>query len=641
MSKEVLVLSLLVCGMASAAANVSWIPGQTPPQGWIISPVNPTTSTSISFSGPTDTYSNSCVGERSLGGHAMISVDPTNKVVTLSFQGPPPAVCALIFQPVSGLQGQFGPLAAGRWTFQCASPQVNFVIPFTVGASRVIYVDASSASGSPTGTTWAKAFQSLQDGLNVAWSGDEVRVANGTYHPDHGGSVSTGDRMASFVLPQGVKVKGGYAGQGAPNPNLRDPNQYPSILSGDLQDDDQPNTVNREDNSYHVVVATAVFPPPRLDGLTIQSGQADGLYPNAFGGGLYVTAGSPQVVNCDFKSNGAVFGGAIACVGASPVLANCMLTGNRATFFGGALYNESGSVTLTNALVAGNTAGQAGTLGSSAVYNLGGSVTLNDCTVADNVAPNGMAITSLVWGSPAVGQIAVTNSILYNGGTEIFSTSAAAVVVSHSDVQGGWSGPGNLNKAPQFVSPGQLSILNEWVDGDYHLMPTSPCIDKGSQALLPPDVLDLNTNGNITEPLPVDLGGDVRVLALQVDMGAYEQAGSGSGGGTGDGFVAVKTMDVQYDVPASPPTFPINLSGASSTDIQLNFQGEVRLEAAAASAAGGTWTATFSPDPNPVGPGTVHLAFAVHGVGVEVWKLPANTLDVKIATVTVLARPLQ
>jgi hypothetical protein len=452
--------------------------------------------------------------------------------------------------------------------------------------------------------------------------------------------VSAGDRTASFDLPQGVKVRGGYAGQGAPNPNLRDPKQYPSILSGDLQTDDEPNGINRGDNSHHVVTSTGIFPAPRLDGFTIRSGQADGLYPDAFGGGLYVTAGSPQVLNCDFKSNGAVFGGAIACVGASPVLANCMLTGNRATFFGGALYNQSGSVTLTNALIAGNMAGQAGTLGSSAVYNLGGGVTLNDCTVADNVAPNGMAITSLVWGSPAVGQIAVTNSILYNGGTEIFSTSAAAVAVSYSDVQGGWSGPGNLNKAPLFVAPGQLTLVDEWIDGDYHLMPTSPCIDKGKQTLLPPDVLDLNGNGNTTEPLPVDLGGDSRVLGLQVDMGAYEQAGTGSGGGGGDGFVVVTSLDVTYDVPSNPPTFPINLSGTASTDVNINFQGELKLEAAAASVAGGTWTATFNPDPNPVGPGTVHVSYTVHGVGVEVWKLPANTFDVKIATVTFLVRPL-
>jgi len=125
-----------------------------------------------------------------LGGHPVISVNTVSKAVTLSFQGPPPGLCDLIFEPVCGLQGQFGPLAAGRWTFQCASPKVNFVIPFTVGATRVIYVDASSTSGAPNGTTWARAFPYLQDGLSAAWSGDEVRVADGTYKPDQGASVS-------------------------------------------------------------------------------------------------------------------------------------------------------------------------------------------------------------------------------------------------------------------------------------------------------------------------------------------------------------------------------------------------------------------------------------------------------------------
>ena len=637
MSKNVLWVSILLCGTALAAPTVSWIPGQAPPQEWTINPVNPSTSAVISFSGPTDVFSNSCVGQKSLGGQPVITVNTPSKVVTLAFQGPPPAMCALIFQPVSGLQGHFGPLAAGRWTFQCTSAKVNFEIPFTVGSAKVIYVDDSSPTGSPNGTTWSKAFRQLQDALGVAWSGDEIRVAQGAYRPDQGGSVSSGDRTASFDLPQGVDLKGGYAGYGAINPNLRDPNQYVTVLSGDLQGDDLGARLNREDNSYHVATARALFPAPRLDGFAIRSGQADGAYPDQLGGGLYVTAGSPEVVHCTFTSNTAVFGGAVANVQAALALGSCKLTGNRALLFGGALYSEDGTVALTDGLIVGNSADEAEVLGSSALYNLGGTVTLNDCTVAGNTAPSGMAIASLVWGSPAVGQLGITNTILHNGGNEIFTTDPCAVVVAASDVQGGWSGTGNLNTDPHFVNPGYWGIGGDWIDGDYHLMSDSPCIDAGDKTLLPADALDLDGNGGTSEALPVDLEGDLRVLGLQVDMGAYEQLGSGPG--PGPGWMVVTTLDVLYDVPASPPTFPINASGSSQNTVVLNFKAELKLDVAAASAAGGTWTATFNPDPNPVGPGTVNFNYVVQAVGLEVWKLPANTSNVKIATVTISARP--
>jgi predicted outer membrane repeat protein len=434
-----------------------------------------------------------------------------------------------------------------------------------------------------------------------------------------------------------VALQGGYAGDGAINPDMRDPNRYPTILSGDLLGDDLQGTLNRDDNSYHVVTARGLLPPPRLDGFTIQSGQADGTDPNQFGGGLYVTAGSPEVLNCTFRSNTAVFGGAIAAVHAAPVLGNCKLTGNQALLFGGALYNEDGAVVLTNGLIVGNSAGQAAALGSSALYNVGGSITLNDCTVADNAAPKGMAITSLVWGSPALGQIMATNSILHNGGDEIFSTDPCAVVVAYSDVQGGWSGIGNLNADPHFVNPGRWSIGGDWIDGDYRLMSDSSCIDQGDKTRLPVDTLDLDGNGNASEALPVDLNGNPRVLGLQVDMGAYEQLGSGPG--PGPGWVALVAADLTYDVPANPPTFPINVSGSSQNTVQLNFKAELRIDVAAASVAGGVWTASFNPDPNPVGPGTVTFNYTIHGVGLEVWRLPANTPNVTVATVTISVRP--
>ena len=40
---------------------------------------------------------------------------------------------------------------------------------------------------------------------------------------------------------------------------------------------------------------------------------------------------------------------------------------------------------------------------------------------------------------------------------------------------------------------------------DYHLQPTSPCIDRANNMEVPPDVADLNDNGDLLERTPMDL----------------------------------------------------------------------------------------------------------------------------------------
>jgi hypothetical protein len=91
------------------------------------------------FLGPTPVYSNACVGESNLGGTPEVSVDPLSKTVLLSFRGPAPKQCTLIYMPVAGLQGDFGPLASGDWTFKCLVKDIAFELKFTVGKGRVAY----------------------------------------------------------------------------------------------------------------------------------------------------------------------------------------------------------------------------------------------------------------------------------------------------------------------------------------------------------------------------------------------------------------------------------------------------------------------------------------------------------------------
>jgi len=92
-----------------------------------------------------------------------------------------------------------------------------------------------------------------------------------------------------------------------------------------------------------------------------------------------------------------------------------------------------------------------------------------------------------------------------------------ATTITFSDVQGGWSGTGNINADPLFF-------------GNYKLQSTSPCKDVGDNAALPLDSGDLDWDGNTSETLPKDLAMQLRVRNFTVDMGAFEQFGFGGGG---------------------------------------------------------------------------------------------------------------
>jgi hypothetical protein len=116
-----------------------------------------------------------------------------------------------------------------------------------VSAARgqtIIYVDKDAPGPTHDGSSWNDAYTDLQDALGSASPGDDIRVAQETYYPDSGT-----DRTVSFELTDHVDVFGGYAGFGEPDPDARDPEGNPTILSGDLGMLD-----NNIDNSFHVVM---------------------------------------------------------------------------------------------------------------------------------------------------------------------------------------------------------------------------------------------------------------------------------------------------------------------------------------------------------------------------------------------------
>jgi hypothetical protein len=392
-------------------------------------------------------------------------------------------------------------------TVSCVSSKSNYVDVLVIYR---IFVDISKMNNSTQdGVSWATAFGSLQKGLDQARTAIslgffplEVWVAKGLYKP-----TTTTDRTIYFNMPNNVKVYGGFAGtENALNDRSFRTNT--TILSGDIGE------VNiASDNSYHVVTFDGSSNTTVLDGFTITGGYSN-FDPNKVanitpvttslttttietGGGIVVqNAAMPLIANCMIVKNAAVTGGGIYANNASmPKIIACKIMGNQATFGAGIYFQNGSNGNLNNTLISGNR-------GIGVVYNNNSNPTINNCTIAGNGGYNGGIFNSY-------SQPIIKNSILWNNSKPINDTQS---IITYSTIQGGYSGAGNLNYDPQFVSP-VTDGLSPTISGDYHLKSSSLVIDRGE-----------NTDINLTDK---DLDENLRRFnAGTVDMGAYEFQGA-------------------------------------------------------------------------------------------------------------------
>jgi len=84
-----------------------------------IDPAVPTTADTISFTAPLDgdVHSNRWYAALALHGSPVLDIDEGNRVINIHFDGVFSDICPEIYAPVIGAYGEFGPLAAGDWTF--------------------------------------------------------------------------------------------------------------------------------------------------------------------------------------------------------------------------------------------------------------------------------------------------------------------------------------------------------------------------------------------------------------------------------------------------------------------------------------------------------------------------------------------
>ena len=214
----------------------------------------------------------------------------------------------------------------------------------------------------------------------------------------------------------------------------------------------------------------------------------------------------------------------------SPTVTNCTFSENAATVppypggggaRGGGMYNNNSSPAVTNCTFSGNYAWS----GGGGIYNYDYSgPTVTNCTFSGNKASNGRAVACDSVDQQYPSTVLIANCILWDDGYEVWNYDGSTISVTFSSVQDDepddgvvYPGTGNIDADPLFVDPGYWDDNGTpshqyddfWVDSDYHLQMSSPCINAGD-------------NNALTDDAPTDLDGHARILCAVVDMGAYE-----------------------------------------------------------------------------------------------------------------------
>jgi gliding motility-associated-like protein len=377
-----------------------------------------------------------------------------------------------------------------------------------------IYVDIES-TGNANGESWADAFPDLQQALALAEAGDTIWIAEGVYLP-----ATNDDRTASFIIPGGVAIYGGFNGTET-TLEERDWASYPVMLSGDIG---VPG--DSLDNTYRIIRLIDVN-NVSLDGLSIQFANNNLVNPileNRTGGGVYAKNASFALYNVELANNTARYGGAIGlfsgsnCTALNSVFDNNVSNGanNKS---GGAIFANSDEEEgyFMNCRFIGNKALYFGGSGGACT---GGKNTYLNCIFSSNEAPLGLALSYMeadiyqcsFWrhrgsiGTLSNGNYEVYNSIFWlsEGDASLFEGTATFndCMISDDECPEGAICNGNMlyGQRPFFVHPSA---------GDFRLVVCSPAVNAGNNAHLLPEIT-------------TDAAGLSRILEGTVDMGAHE-----------------------------------------------------------------------------------------------------------------------
>ncbi|MCP3902971.1 MAG: hypothetical protein GY715_04980 [Planctomycetes bacterium] len=285
----------------------------------------------------------------------------------------------------------------------------------------------------------------------------------------------------------------------------------------------------------------------------------------SLGGGMFVHSGAARVLGARFVGNTAHKGGGFGTADADVCLTDSLFTGNHALSEGGGVSSDGAArVTILGNAFAGNTADLGGAIAVRAT-----ALELLGCTLSGNDAAGRIGTGGGIFSIQSA--TVLQNCVLWGNTAEVgdeLVTTVGTTLVRYSLVRdsggsgAGWArqlgsdGGGNLDADPLFArdpdhggdgwgddpeTPG----VNEGANDDYgDLRITdaapgpSPCVDAGHNTAVPPDVDDVDGDGNTQERHPRDLDGSPRFAdeprarpdpgcggPVVVDMGAYEHRG--------------------------------------------------------------------------------------------------------------------
>jgi hypothetical protein len=163
----------------------------------------------------------------------------------------------------------------------------------------------------------------------------------------------------NFAPKAGVSMYGGFAGtettlsQRHPF-SRKSPDPCETVFDGDMH----LNSV--------MTIPAGVTSSTRIDGFTIRGGNGTSLGSQEVGGGIYCLTGSPTIVNNTITGNTAAKGAGVYVAGGSPlILNNCIIAntcregvdyGMSSYVYGGGIFVAAGTPTISGNYIQGNTA---------------------------------------------------------------------------------------------------------------------------------------------------------------------------------------------------------------------------------------------------------------------------------------------